>query len=85
MGFIWTVPAKIQRSNQSLIVMEQPSQAEIERLIIYEQIRMSAEAHYIKNPRDADVSLFSFLPLYLFINSLFSLHLFRYLSSFFTH
>lgn len=34
--------------------MEQPSQAEIERLILFEQVRMTAEANYIKNPHDAD-------------------------------
>lgn len=33
--------------------MEQPTQAELERLMIYEQVRMTAEANYIKNPNDA--------------------------------
>ncbi|KAL1828669.1 hypothetical protein DCAR_0207914 [Daucus carota subsp. sativus] len=32
----------------------EPSPAELERLILYERTRLNAEAHYIKNPNDAD-------------------------------
>ncbi|KAK1376109.1 Mitochondrial import receptor subunit TOM20 [Heracleum sosnowskyi] len=34
--------------------MEQPTHAEIERLVLFQQIRMNSEANYLKNPHDAE-------------------------------
>ena len=36
----------------------EPSQNDLERLMIFEHARLTAEAAYAKNPNDADVSFF---------------------------